>query len=56
VRCRIWKHRGQDAMNIYHSQDVVMPEDMFGAYLRQIRRTLHLKARLAQELGLNPRS
>ncbi|GAQ89554.1 Glycosyltransferase family 61 protein [Klebsormidium nitens] len=37
------------AMRIYHQQNVSMPEDMFGAYLRHIKKDLVFKEKLRAE-------
>lgn len=36
-------------MRIYHQQNVSMPEDMFGAYLRHVKKDLVFKEKLRAE-------
>lgn len=48
--CRIWREQATiAALRLYHTQNVSMPEDMFGAYLRHIKKDLHFKERLRSE-------
>lgn len=46
----MWReHHTVAAMRIYHQQNVSMPEDMFGAYLRHIMKDLYFKEKLRAE-------
>ena len=51
--CSVWREQHTvAAMRIYHQQNVSMPEDMFGAYLRNIKKDLVFKEKLRAESAM----